>query len=78
MRRAAGGTLARLVHAGLVAKHGQRGAALYRLTRAGEAFVAEYERKMREREDGDDPGALLLEPSDWGAVEAALPEAYRP
>jgi hypothetical protein len=54
MRTAAGGTLALLVAAGHLARHGQRSAALYSLTRAGKAFLADYVRKMHEREDAED------------------------
>ena len=84
MRTAAGGTLALLLAADLIARHGHGSAALYTLTRVGQAFLAEYERKMREREGDEDAAAggnpirSGPDPEDWAAFEATLPEAYRP
>lgn len=58
MRTAAGGTLALLVASGMLERHGRERRALYTVTRAGEAFLADYRQKMREREVAAEVGPI--------------------
>lgn len=86
MRKGAGLVLSLLTTSGHIERHGTKGdrarRARFTLTRAGKAFIAEYVRKMHEREEAEDvtaggnPIRSCPDPEDWAAAEA-MPYPYR-